>query len=441
MPRHWLTIGLLALTLLAATSGRADRAAEDPPTAAPVWIIALDDTVNPATAEFVRRSLEQAAAHGAPLVVLIVDTPGGLVESMRAMVRAILASPTPVAVWVGPSGARATSAGAFLVLAGHVAAMAPASHLGAAAPVAGGGQEIEGVMAKKAASDLSALAASLAKDRGRDAKAAQLMVTEAKSYDAAQAQELGLIDLRADDLAELLQKLDGRKARTATGEKTIQTAGRPQRHEQPTWLDKVLSFLANPNMAYLLLMIGLAGVYLEFSHPGAVLPGVVGALCLLFAFFAMSVLPVSSLGLALIALAVVLFIVEIKVTSFGLLSLAGALCLVFGSLMLFDFEGDFVELSLGVMTPVVAAVIAFFAGVAYLAGRAQMATSATGAEGLIGARGRVSRRAGWVVVRGELWRARGAEGLAADAAVVVRRLDGLELVVEPLADETRADET
>ncbi|MCF8097862.1 MAG: nodulation protein NfeD, partial [Desulfarculaceae bacterium] len=396
-----------------------------------VWVIELSDTINPGSSEFLVDGLEKAATASASLVVIRLDTPGGLVTSMREMVKAILACPVPVVVYVAPAGARATSAGAFLMLAAPVAAMAPATHVGAAHPVGGQGQDIKGTMGEKAVSDLKALAASLAKRRGRDPKLAEEMVVKSTSFDALQAKELGLADIVARDLGDLLQALQGRKVPTAAGEKVINTKGRTIRFHHPGWRDKLLSLLASPNLAYILLMIGLAGLYFEFSHPGSVFPGVVGGLALILAFFAMSTLPVSYAGLALIGLAVVLFFAEIKITSYGMLSLAGAASLILGSVMLFKSGERVVAVSLTVLIPTALAMILFFGGVAYVAGRAQLAKSVTGREGLLGSAG-VVVDAGRVRLLGELWRYASDRPLEPGQKIEVIAVNGLEVEVRPL---------
>ena len=396
----------------------------------PVWVIELADTVNPGTALFIEQGIARGNRADACLIVIRIDTPGGVVDSMRAMVRSIMDSKAPVAVLVAPSGARATSAGAFIVLAGHVAAMAPATHLGAASPVAAGGKDIKGTMAKKVKSDLVALIRSIAKQRKRNPDLAVKMVTEAESFDAIQAKKDGLVDLIARDLGELLKALEGKVVQTSGGERLISSKGKAIRFDQPGFRDKLLSALANPNLAYILLMIGMAGIYFELSHPGTILPGVVGALSLILAFFAMSALPVSYAGLALMGLAVVLFIAEIKIASYGMLSLGGAVCLILGSVMLFETEGELMAISLAVLLPVVLCTIAFFAGVAFLAGRAQLSKKQTGMEGLVGRRGVVfdARR---VMVMGEIWRAEGLEGLKKGDEIVVTASAGLEVTVKP----------
>lgn len=425
---------LLAWVLGAAGPALAAEAPGPAPAGSgPVWVIRLHGTINPGSAHYLERALTDANADAASLVVLELDTPGGLVDSMRAMVRAILASNAPVCVYVAPAGARAASAGAFLVLAGQVAAMSPASNLGAAHPVSGGGGDIKGDMAEKAVQDLAAMIASLAKQHGRDAALARSMVTKSRSFDAAQAEEKGLVDLLAPDLGHLLTSLQGKVVTTAAGRRVINTAGKTLHFVEPSTRDKLISLLADPNLAYILLMIGLMGLYFELSTPGAVFPGVIGGLALLLALFAMSALPVSYTGLALIGLSVVLFIAEIKIISHGLLSLAGAASLVLGSVMLFDEPGRLVAVSLVVLVPTVATVMAFFVVVTWLAMRAQLSRGATGAEGLVGRSG-VMVSAGKARVLGELWNVKGPEGLAPGEPVRVTKLEGLTLTVERAGD-------
>ncbi|MCB2184890.1 MAG: nodulation protein NfeD [Deltaproteobacteria bacterium] len=454
MARRWRSLGLAALLSWLLLCGGRDGALAatpaaptatpppHPPAAAPagresssgpVWVVELADTINPGTALYLVSSLERARAADAALVVITLDTPGGLVDSMRQMVQAVLASPLPVVVYVAPSGARATSAGAFLVLASPLAAMAPATHLGAAHPVGAGGEDIKGTMGEKVVSDLTAYAVSLAKKRGRNPELARAMVEKSTSYDAGEALKLGLVQILAPDLGTLLKDLEGRKVETAQGPVTVHVAGRPLRYDHPGLRERLLAVLANPNLAYILMMIGLAGLYFELSNPGAIFPGVVGAVSLILAFFALSTLPVSYAGLALILLAVVLFFAEIKVVSHGLLSLGGAVSLILGSLMLFNSSDELVAVSLAVLVPTVITIICFFAGVAYLAGRAQLAQSRTGVEGLFGLEG-VALGEGRVKVQGEIWRAESSEPLTKGQRVVVKALRDLTLVVAPAPD-------
>ncbi len=402
----------------------------------PVWVISLADSVNPGSSDYLRRSLMEAQAADAAVIVVELDTPGGLVDSMREMVQAILGSPAPVVVYVAPQGARAASAGAFLVLAGHVAAMAPATNLGAAHPVAAGGGEVKGPMADKVLEDLTALASSLAGQRNRPAEAVKAMIHQSKSYAVGEALKLGLVDLMATDLASLLGQIEGYVVNTSAGARMITSHGRAIHFQQPGARQRLLSILANPNLAYILLMIGLAGLYFELSHPGTIFPGVVGGISLILAFFAMSTLPVSYAGLGLILLAVALFIIEIKVVSHGLLSLGGAVALILGSIMLFEEDEGLARLSLMVLAPTLVAVIGFFAGVAYVAGRAQLRQAVTGSEGLVGQRATVVAP-DKVLLLGELWRARAQAPLVSGQEVVVRRVEGLTAWVEPATEKER----
>ena len=287
-------------------------------------------------------------------------------------------------------------------------------------------------MGKKVKSDLAALMKSIAKQRKRNVDLAVKMVTEAESLDAGQAIKDGLVDFMARDLGGLLKAVEGKVVPTSGGQRLISSKGRAIHFHQAGVRDKLLSALANPNFAYILLMIGMAGLYFELSHPGTIFPGVVGALSLILAFFAMSALPVSYAGLALIGLAVVLFIAEIKITSYGMLSLGGAVSLILGSVMLFESEGELMAVSLSVLAPVAAATIGFFAGVAFLAGRAQLSKKQTGMEGLVGQKGVVfdQRR---IKVMGEIWRAHGLEEMQAGDEVEVVKSRGLEVFVKPAA--------
>ena len=430
-PALALALVLFLALFLAPAAGAAESPAAG---SGAVWVIELADSVNPGTAEFLRQGLELAAEADAACVILKLDTPGGLVDSMRDMVRRMLASPVPVVVYVAPAGARAASAGAFLVLAGGVAAMAPATNVGAAHPVGAGGKDIEGEMAKKALNDLTALIVSLAKRRGRDGDLARRMVTESLSLDAIEAQKKGLVDLISRDLGHLLTQLHGREVPVAGGVRKLTTAGRTLHFHTPGVRERLLSLLANPSLAYILMMIGMMGLYFELSHPGGIFPGVVGGISLILALFAMSTLPVSYTGLALIGLSLVLFIAEIKIVSHGLLSLGGAASLVLGSVMLFDNPGQFTRLSLGLILPTAGGVTAFFLGVTYLAMRAQLGRPTTGGEGLVGQTALVLDP-GRVRVMGEIWKARAASPLSPGQKVVVREIKGLELTVEPAPKE------
>ncbi len=372
-PGRLFAFGLLALVAAARAdapapgvpesgAGGAQPAAVD----AGIVLIPVDDAIGPATSDYFVRALEDAAESGARLVVVTLDTPGGLDTAMRDMIQAMLASTVPVVVYVSPNGARAASAGTYLVYASHVAAMAPATNLGAATPVQIGGSpggarppvpddnppaadEGKGdgedkkpapapsdALERKAVNDAVAYIRSLAELRGRNADWAETAVREGASLSAGEALKQGVIDLVADDLPALLKALDGRVVRLPSGEVTLQTAGLPLRAVEPDWRTRVLSLITNPNVAYLLMLIGIYGLLLEGYNPGAVLPGVVGAISLLLALFAFQVLSVNFAGLALIALGVLLIIAESFAPSFGALGLGGIVAFVIGSVMLLD---------------------------------------------------------------------------------------------------------
>jgi membrane-bound serine protease (ClpP class) len=441
MTRRFLLIVLL-LWLTACGVRAADAAI--PSGMAPVvgWI-RIEDAVQPASAGFLDRALGWARREGCACLVVELDTPGGLDTSMRRMVKAILASPVPVVVYVAPPGSRAASAGVFLVLAAHVAAMAPGTNLGAAHPVSlggglpgGGDARPDTTMAEKVVNDAAAYVRSLATQRGRNAEWAERAVRASVSITGDEALQLGVIDLIAVDRAALLEQLEGRTVEIAGAPVTLHLAGARVIQMRRDLRDQALGAIANPNVAYLLLLLGALGIFFELSHPGTLFPGIVGAISLLLAFFALQMLPVRASGVALILLSIVLFILEIKVTSYGALAMGGVAALLFGSLMLFDSSSG-VRLSLGVIFPSVIVVGALFILAVVLAVKAQSRRTLTGAEGLIGETG-VARtllaREGKVFVHGELWDAWSARTVPAGARVRVVRVSGLRLEVEPLED-------
>jgi membrane-bound serine protease (ClpP class) len=435
---------LIVLLLWLGACGVRAQGAATPSGSAPVvgWI-RIEDAVQPASAGFLDRALRWARRADCSCLVLELDTPGGLDTSMRRMVKAILASPVPVVVYVAPPGSRAASAGVFLMLAAHVAAMAPGTNLGAAHPVSiggglPGGGEARGdsTMTEKVVNDAAAYVRSLAAQRGRNAEWAERAVRASVSITGDEALQLGVIDLIAADRAALLERLDGRVVETARGRVTLRTAGARVIEMRPDLRDQALGAIANPNVAYLLLLLGALGIFFELSHPGTLFPGIVGALSLLLAFFALQMLPVRATGVALILLSIVLFILEIKVTSFGALAMGGVAALLFGSLMLFDSASG-VRLSLGVIVPSVIVVGALFIVAVVLAVQAQSRRAVTGAEGLVGEIG-VARtalaREGKVFVHGELWDAWSGRPVPAGGRVRVVRMSGLRLEVEPVDD-------
>jgi len=393
-----------------------------------VLVLELKGAINPGSALFVIRGIEEAPGLDAELVVLRLDTPGGLASSMRSIVKAIMNSPVPVAVYVSPRGAGAASAGVMVTVAGHVAAMAPGTNIGAAHPVAAGGKDIQEEMSRKVVNDMASYGRGIAEERGRNGEWVEKAIRESVSITAEEALELKVVDLVAENLDALLQRLDGREVQVSGETRVLATAGLERVPFQPGFRDKVLRTISDPSIAYILMMIGLAGLYFELSNPGAILPGVIGAISLILAFFSFQTLPVNYAGLLLILLAVVLFIAEIKVTSYGLLSVGGLISLTLGSIMLFEDVG----VPMRVILPTVALVGGFFIVVAALALRAYRARPRGGTEGLLGETGVVRTRLdpeGLVFVHGETWRARADEEIEPDERVEVVEVQGLRLRV------------
>ncbi|BBO89004.1 NfeD family protein [Desulfosarcina ovata] len=402
----------------------------------PVYLVTLSGAVTPATADFMADAIDQAGEAGAGCLVILLDTPGGLVESTRQMVMAIYDSRVPVVVYVAPSGARAASAGVMITMAADVAAMAPGTHIGAAHPVNAGGKDIGETMAEKVTNDTVAFIKSIAERRGRNVKWAEEAVRESVSVTESEALDKKIIDLVARDLDDLLAQINGREL---SGRTPI--AVDP---DQRVWIAeslrvRILKALSDPNIAYILMMIGLAGLYFELSHPGVVLPGVIGSIALVLAFYAFQTLPVNVAGVLLIVLALIFFILEMKIASYGLLSVAGIVSLLIGSVMLFDRTDGQMGVSWQVIIPTLALVGGFFVAVAALVFRAHTRQPMTGGLGLIGKIAVVKTPlspTGRVQIHGELWFARCPDPVAAGARVRVIAMDGLTLEVEPINEES-----
>jgi len=392
-------------------------------------IIELEGSINPGTAMYVIRGLEKAKKAGAVLSVIRLDTPGGLASSMRSIVKAILNSPVPVVVYVGPKGAGAASAGVMITVAGHVAAMAPGTNIGAAHPVAAGGKEIEKTMSEKVVNDMASYARGIAEGKGRNGVWVERAIRESVSITADEAVKHKVVDLIAEDIDELLEILDGRQVSMPGGVITLKTKGLKKTYFRPGFRDRILRTISDPNIAYILMMIGHAGLYFELSHPGAIFPGVIGAISLILAFFAFQTLPVNYAGLLLIVLAIILFIAEVKVTSYGILSIGGLISLTIGSIMLFEDVG----VSLRLMMPTIVLVGGFFVVVASLAYRAYRTRPKGGSEGLLGEVGLVKERIdpeGLVFVHGEYWHAESKEKLDPGEKIEVVGVHGLILRVK-----------
>jgi membrane-bound serine protease (ClpP class) len=318
-------------------------------------VLTVDGIINPAVAGFVAASISRSAAEGAECLIIRMDTPGGLDLSMRSIIKEMMGSGIPVIVYVSPAGARAASAGALITMAADIAAMAPGTNFGAAHPVSLGGGKMEDEMASKVENDAAAYAESIAAKRNRNKEWAVKAVRESVSITENEALKIKVIDLIASDLEDLLRQLDGRKITTAAGVTILETEGIEVHEIEMGLREKVLDTLSNPNIAYILMMVGLLGLYFELSNPGAIFPGIIGGISLILAFFAFQTLPVNYAGILLIILALILFILEIKVTSFGMLTVGGVISLILGSLMLFDTgAAPFARLSFEVIIPVVA---------------------------------------------------------------------------------------
>ncbi len=409
-----------------------------PDAAAPlVRVGRIDTPVHPVAAHYVGKLLREAERDGASLVVLGLSTPGGLLTSTREMTSAILRSKVPVVTFVSPAGAQAASAGFFLLLAGDVAAMAPGTNTGAAHPVGGEGQELPKTLNEKAEQDARAFIRTLAGQRGRNVEKAEAAVAKSVSYTETEARAAGLIELIARDVPDLVEKLEGRVVKRVGGtEAALRLAGARIEPQELGPVEKLLGAVSHPNVAYVLFLLGLVGLYFELSSPGAILPGVVGGIALLLALYAFSVLPVNLAGIALILFGIGLFVAEVKVVSHGLLAVGGAIALVAGSLLLFSGRGGDspYRVDLGILVPsllLTLAIVGLLTGKT-IALRRRPAT--TGVAGMVGETAEVVEPfpdgAGRVHVFGEYWDARGPSDLAPGERVRIARVDGLTLRVE-----------
>ena len=395
-----------------------------------VFIINVSDAIGPGVADFLKQGIKKASEENAACIIIELDTPGGLAESMRKIVMEIYASKVPVIVYVSPSGARAASAGVMITMAADIAAMAPGTNIGAAHPVGAGGKDIGKTMSEKVTNDMVAYVKSIAKKRGRNETWAERAVRESISATETEALNKKIIDIIAKDIDDLIKKINGR---VIAGKGKLKLDNAKKKIIKETLRTKVLKTISNPNIAYILMMIGLAGIYFELSNPGAIFPGVVGGISIILAFFSFQTLPVNYAGILLIILAVVFFIMEMKIASHGMLSIAGTASLVLGSLMLFEGNSPELQVSVQVLITTVIIVSAFFIFVAALVFKAQVSKPKTGIKGLIGEIGVVKKALtpeGKVFVHGELWRAVSKTALPEGARVEVINIKNLVLEVE-----------
>ena len=406
----------------------------DPSSAHVDWIN-IDGSINPAVDDLIRESIARAKANGARALIIQLDTPGGLLNSTRTIVKELLGSPVPVMVYVAPSGAGAGSAGVFITMAAHIAAMAPGTNIGAAHPVASGGQEVKGVMGEKIENFTASFSETIARQRGRNAEWAIQAVRKSVSITEQEALKKNVIDIIAKDLDDLLNQADGRKVDLNGSKVPLAVKGVRIDRYSMSLKQKILNTVADPNISYLLLMAGILGLYMEFSHPGVIFPGVAGAICLLLAFASFQLLPINYTGLMLMALGVGLLVGEAFFPSFGVLGIGGMISLALGSLLLFDTQNADFGVDRSIVFTAVATLGSFVLAVSYLVFHSQKARPTLGYDGLLGQIGEVRAKlspAGKVFVHGEYWNAQADGEIPVGEKVKVVGYDGMCLKVSRL---------
>jgi membrane-bound serine protease (ClpP class) len=449
---HWLALGF---ALLAISGVHAQQPATSVPAVPPVYVIPVQGAISPASASFAVHGINEARKHGAQLIVIEMDTPGGLDKSMRDIIQAILASPVPVATYVYPGGARAASAGTYILYASHIAAMAPGTNLGAASPVAIGiggpkpeagpapasapssAPAAEDTMTRKQMHDASAYIRGLAQLRHRNAEWGERAVREAVSLSANEAAAQHVADMVVPDLPALLRQVDGMHIEAAGATRTLHTAGAPVVTLEPDWRSRLLAVITDPSVALILMMIGIYGLIFEFSTPGMVLPGIAGAICLLLGLFALQMLPVNYAGLALIALGVGCMTAELFLPTFGALGVGGIIAFAFGAVMLIDTDVPGFGVPLSLIAGLCTISGFFLFGMSTLLLRARRRPVVSGADALVGSTGLViddTQADGWAMVHGEQWRIHSAAPLARGQRIRVTARHGLVLDVAPMRE-------
>ncbi|MCY4489711.1 MAG: nodulation protein NfeD [Deltaproteobacteria bacterium] len=428
--RFWCALLLVALGLGSLSAGGATGQVA---TGSHVNLIVINGGINPAVNDYIRESIQRAHAGNARALIIQLDTPGGLLSSTRSIVKEMLGAPLPVIVYVAPSGAGAGSAGVFITLAANIAAMAPGTNIGAAHPVAGGGQEVKGVMGEKIENFTASFSEAIAQQRGRDTEFAIQAVRRSISITDKEALEKRVIDIIAQDVSDLLKQAHGREVDVVGTKRTLDFDGVSVLRFEMGLKLKVLNVLADPNIAYLLMMAGILGLYMEFSNPGALFPGIAGGIALLLALASLQVLPINYAGLLLIGLGLCLLVAEAFLPSFGLLGISGVVSLGLGSLLLFDVEGSDLTVDPGIVLAAVGTLSAAVLVVTFLVVKSQRRKATLGYEGLVGEVGEVRERLdlkGRVFVHGEVWRAEGAERLEPGDRIEVVGHDGMVLKVK-----------
>ena len=401
----------------------------------PIITATYEGIINPVAAEYLHEAIRYAEEQRAQLLVFQLDTPGGLDTSMRDMIKDMAGSQIPIVVFVSPTGGRAASAGVFLTLAAHIAAMAPGTNIGAAHPVAMGGGEMDDVMKEKVENDSAAYIRSIAERHGRNSEWAEDAVRKSVSAPATQAKELGLIDLIAQDLDDLLAQLDGWDVQMGAQTVTLETTNAARQSFPMNWRLQALQVISNPNIAYVLMTIGTIGLIAEMYNPGAILPGVVGVISLILAFYSLHSLPVNYAGVLLFILGIVMLMLEVTVTSFGLLAIGGVTAMILGSVMLMNQDFPFYQISWSVILPMVGLVLGFTFFVVRFGVKALRSRTTTGSEGMVGLIGLAKTNLspdGKIFVHGELWNAVSSDSVSAGQEIEVTHIEGLTLHVKPV---------